>query len=179
MHKNATVSGYYIVTRSSGPVVSFVDRDDWDIIMACEGKPSSSGWQPLRIKVTRPADDNFLYFGNDIACDGRAYELLGQHLGDQVEWLPLVDPMSTKTYYYMNVINKVYDSLDPSSSQVIFNPADMRVLGVMHHHFRESVLLENYLFRMGEYPVDIFATERFKELVSDNGLIGLEFRTPP
>lgn len=143
------------------------------------GKPLGPGWTPPPVNVRsarRPlADFLHWYLGAPVVSD-RGRQALGGLVGDTVEFLPLVE-LKGRQYFAMNVLQLV-DCLDLERSLIMYSSSDSeRVLHISSYVFRLDRVREP-LFKVPQYPADVFATDPVLKLVQEEGLRGVSFLDP-
>lgn len=79
------------------------------------------------------------------------------------------------TYKVVNVIT-ILDALDLENSKYdLFELDDEKVLSVEKYALRKNMIENNNIFRLKDDTIPIFVSERFKNIVEENSLIGFQF----
>lgn len=145
------------------------------------GRPKSETW---KVPTVAWLDDEFTsdsaeiadfiaFGGGPVALSDRAYNVLKNLFGDQVEFLPVNGPSADDSWLLMNVIN-VLDIMDVSKSKYeIYHTGE--VGDVSHAHINEPKP-DNHIFLVqGNFPL-IFIDQETKDVIESAGLTGTLIR---
>jgi hypothetical protein len=137
-------------------------KDDFKAnFVAVDGLPEASG----RPDITAWNKANFV-------MSEAAYEVLKLHLAEYGEFLPI--NIDDKPYYIFNCLNAV--EVD-SSSELDLSPRG-GFLGVKKIGFTNEVVENNLVFKSKfDRGSAIYCGDKFKSLLEDNNLKGLNFNT--
>lgn len=140
-------------------------------------------WQPTplaHIWSPQPATGDVRPY-NDYPCvdslpafSGRAVDALREYLEPNGELLPLETKVGT--YFAYNILTKS-TALDLSRSKGVFAAGTSKETAIVMDYFafNEDKLRGHAVFRIREYPVSVFVTDKFKSRAERAGLNGLYF----
>lgn len=146
------------------------------------GKAFEGAWQPLPVwRLKKPRKHRI-----EELCDltavcssvnipvlsARAKQVIGPVLGRDTQWLALA--FGVCEYWLLNSL-RVLDAVDLIRSSVGYFP-DGRVSDIEKYAFRESVVADEWLFKVTTAPYDVLVTERFRSLVISEQLTGFYFQ---
>jgi hypothetical protein len=152
------------------------DGDQLDLMYQNSGKRIINEWKPMSAYIDRGTPEGFVYFVGIPTCAEDSWKKIQPSVISEIEGLPLT--IDNDTFYVLNVIN-VLDCLDMSSSKFVINPLNKRIMAVTKFVFLEEALKDTLIFRIPEEPRYIFATDRFRNLISKKQINGLEFYPCP
>ena len=145
--------------------------------VSLDGRSWIDEWEPVELKRMYgeglPLSDFPHYYSNPVMSDS-AIKILDPLIKDSVEYLPLV--FDEKNYTMVNV-TKILNVIDYEKSEYETFPDSERILMFDKYSFRIcDDLLNNDLFKIIDEPKSyVFASDRFKKCVEDNGLTGFNF----
>lgn len=126
---------------------------------------------PVSIYNDYPADGNIVSFFSQ-----RAVEALRDLLEPNGELLPVETKVGT--YFAYNILTKS-TALDVTRTKAFFGqPGDGEketAYSIDRHEFHEAQIAEHAIFRLREYPPDVYVTSEFKQRAEAAGLKGLFF----
>lgn len=167
--------------------LAYREEDDARYILAY-GRGDLSKWQPVYVDYNTDVYDDTDYqheqvpsfpsLSGLIACDEEAKSVLDELIYGHAEFLPLRSNTINDKQYYILYPKTVLDCVDTERSQYHypFWPST---------EFRSIKTLEFQADCLGDTPIFIlprpasrrpFVNDRFKQLVEDNNLAGLEFK---
>ena len=144
------------------------------------GKHMAATWVSPVFTVSsksRPVRDFISWFSAAMVVSERAKESLEPLIGRNVEFLPFATIKGSK-FFAVNVI-EVIDCLDHKASGVTHSPDDAtRIIHVERFVFDNARLRNVPLFKVPEWPGEIFVSEEFAKIVEDKKLAGAGFDNP-
>jgi len=147
----------------------------------CEkGKPLGASWRPLRMEIS-PEDENsgklplgdfpLLGLSTVPVFSRHAVDALGELLKGNAELLKL--DYRKGDYFILNVTRFV-DAFDEKKSKYkCFSNGG--ISGIDRIYFHEEKLGRHPIFRIPQFPVQIYVTERFVRRAQEAELVGIEF----
>jgi hypothetical protein len=158
-----------------------VDPLDFDRInVLVNGASRQTTWQPIEMQIIRRDQGEILapsdapWLGSQaLVFRSTVLDLMSDYLLRYGELLP-ASCADAKLWMY-NPIN-VIDALDEGSSSVLrFD--DGRIMMIVRHSFRASVVSDNEIFKIPSLRVSpTFVSHRFVDRWTEAGLTGLEFK---
>ncbi|MBN3881457.1 MAG: hypothetical protein HWQ44_00315 [Nostoc sp. JL34] len=107
------------------------------------------------------------------ACNNRAWKILEPLIGDSVKLLPL--QCDEGEFNILKVIN-IIDCLDRSKADLFIFEETGRVLGIEKYAFKEELIQDQHFFAIPECKFVILVSQKFKDLVEQHQLEGLNFK---
>ncbi|WP_394794413.1 imm11 family protein [Armatimonas sp.] len=145
--------------------------------VVCDGRTLRSVWPSSGFSLTKDrgyTKGNFLSIvplHGVFACDARTYDLLNNEVGQGVEWLSI--GVGRQTYWVVNVLGTVSEALDQMNSEFVVFSSGRRQ--IEKPEFKADCLFGRMLFRISEASEELYATDRFVDLVRTHKLTGLAF----
>ena len=141
------------------------------------GKPMANDWKPPLVKISGKSlrlRDFVSWMIQSPVVSERAKACLEPLIHSYVEFLPLVELKGT-VYYAMNVL-KLVDCLDRTQTEMLCSSDDSnRILSVNKYHFHEGRIQSAPIFKVPDYPSDVFVMQSFVEVVIQSKLTGAKF----
>lgn len=138
-------------------------------------KKISSKWRPIKVRVDKHGHrGEFPSFEPAIPVfTQKALNVLQPFLGDTIEALPL--NCGRFKFYAIHVLN-VVDCFDEKRSDFNRFPSG-GIMYINKHVFKEKCLDQQLMFRISQAPIwGVYYTERFKQLLDEANLKGLNHR---
>ncbi len=164
--------GYKELTLPDG--VSFAQCD----CLRWSGESKINTWATLELvwlnddlSQDSDVDADFIKFSGAMVVSARAFEGLSQHLGGQVEFLPVV--IAGETRYILNVLN-VLDIMDKEKS--IYKIYSDGKVGACEHAYINEPDEGQVIYKVKGFLGRTFSGDSFVELVNDLGLTGALIR---
>lgn len=167
--------------------LDYVNEYDVRSTMAYE-RGELSTWIPFYVKyATDVYDDmddrdvrvpNFPRISGNITCDEEAKLILENLVHDHVEFLPLLSHTIKDKQYYILYPKTILNCLDNEQSEFA-RLKGKYILGIRKHVFRPRCVGDTPVFRLpvaGSPSGEPYVNDKFKQMVEDNALTGLEFR---
>jgi hypothetical protein len=154
-------------------IVELSRPEEYALLPRFDGSPCAVAW-PSHISgaFANGRAGAFAYLtAGALVCQEHAQDVLRLTLGKDAEWLPL--RVGRDTMLVLNPL-PVVDVLDRERSDLVMFSTG-RVLEVQRYVFRRATKLP-LLFRVPEVPLNLLATDMFRELVERHGLDGLTFK---
>ena len=121
---------------------------------------------------------NFPSISGHIACDEEAKLILDGLVKNHVEFLPLLSHTIKDKQYYILYPKTILDCLNTVRSEFVrLQSGDIR--GMRRYAFRPDSIGNTPIFRLPVAGISShrpYVNDRFKQLVEDNKLTGLEFK---
>lgn len=136
----------------------------------------------IELKIIQDGSkDNFIKNTQKLLIiDEKVKEAMDSEEFADIEFVPI--NIGKQEYYILNIMKIIIDSLDVQKSIVMTFPNDFpneKVRGKIGTIWK-TVLYENkiqgHIFRIAEYPSDIFVDEYFRDLIRKNGFTGIDFQ---
>ena len=156
-------------------------------IMAYE-RGKLSRWTPVSVgystEVYNDTDErheripNFPGLSSCITCDEKAKSILDELIHDHADFLPLTSHTITDKQFYILHFKTILDCLDNERSEFARLQAGY-IMGIRRHVFKSDCIGDTPIFRLpiaGSPPGRPYVNDKFKQLVEDHHLTGLEFR---
>ncbi len=145
-----------------------------------KGKPLGPSWRPLRVEI-HPQDEKseklplgdfpLLGWSTVPVLSRHAVDALGELLKGNAELLKLDYPK--REYFILNVTRFV-DAFDEKKSKYkCFSNGG--ISGISRIHFHERKLGQHSIFRIPQFPVQIYVTEPFVRRAQEAELVGIGF----
>ncbi len=152
---------------------------DWTILRQFDQGRLIESWTPLSVEVLRdnkfnrnlPPSDFPRLVAAILVFSPRAVNILRGMLEENGEILPL--SCNEGEYYAFNVTTFV-DALDESNSEVK-RFKDGGIMRVLRYVFFPDKLRGASIFKIPQFPRQVFVTDKFRKVVIDNKLLGFEF----
>ena len=149
-----------------------------DEIQSFDGRKKKDGWKPIPVKRMEPEKNLELGDAPGFIIpvfSKRALEILEPLIYDSIEELEL--QFQVAEYYGINVIS-VLDVIDYSKSKYKMYSDGKRIMVFQKYAFRIcDELLNNHIFKIiDETRRRAFVSDRFKETVEENNLLGFKFK---
>lgn len=138
-----------------------------------KGEKLKDDWVPLPVKkIIMFQDSDFTEFITFPVFNQKAKDILEEHIGSSVEFLPL--DYKEENIFLLNVTQLI--PLDIENAEVVYFPDNVRILDIEKYDFKEKDIDNAMIFTAKEKPLlDILVTEKFKQIVEENNLTGLKF----
>lgn len=136
----------------------------------------------IEIKIIQSGlKDNFIKNTQELLIiDEKVKGIMDSAKLEDIQYVPIT--IEKQEYYILNIMKMIFDSLDLKKSVVMTFPHDFpneKVRGEIGTIWK-TVLYKNkiqgHIFRISEYPSNIFVDEYFKDLIEKNGLTGIDFQ---
>lgn len=147
----------------------------------------TSEWNPIQVTyMTWVSDDtderherlsNFPYLSAYFVCDERAKSVLEGPVHEHVEFLPLRSRTIVDKQYYLLRATTLLGRRDADRNETVNPLGDLKLLfRNKPFFFSPGSFDEVPMFRLpGVSEIDVFVSNKFKHLVEENNLTGLEF----
>lgn len=140
------------------------------------------GDKKIELKIIQDGiKDNFLENTQKLLIiDSKVKNVLDMNDFQEVEYIPI--EIENQIYYIINVLKVNSDCLNLEKSKILRFPSDFPNLNVRGKigTIWKTVLykekIQGHIFRIKEYPSDIYVDELFKCLIEENGFTGIHFR---
>lgn len=144
-----------------------------------EGHSIAASWQPVTMEVDisgGPLGDFPRCPMGPPVLSKQAWNVLCPHIGTVAEALPVMTPFGD--YFALNILD-VIDCLDHMRSEFTYYPAS---LGggrhrIIKYQLKPALIIDKLLFKIPEQLTRVIVSEKFKELVAEASLKGLDFST--
>ena len=172
------------------------ENDDEYIIITADNTAEKYNYDMLKGEKIENWDENvMLKYSNDdehiftdyIASNNRWLvvsekfrSLMGRIESDSIQYLDIKIRNSetnkiNDTYKVANVIT-ILDALDLENSKYdLFELDDEKVLSVEKYALRKNMIGNKNIFKLKDDTIPIFVSEKFKNIVEENSLIGFQF----
>jgi len=144
------------------------------------GRPMAAAWTPPTISARggrRRTPDFVSWMLSAPVISGRAKEALAALLAPHAEILPL-PAIHGHELHAVNVLRLV-DCLDEAGSQITYTSNEpRRIVNVFAFALRKGCVPDVPIFKLAAYPVDVFVTRPFVDVVRDAKLTGAAFADP-
>ena len=103
------------------------------------------------------------------------------NLQEKIESLEKKNKLEKEEYYIMNILKMIYGSLNIEKSIVLRYPDDFPneivrgEIGCIWKTVLFQDKIQGHIFRIAEFPSDIFVDEYLKNLIEKNGFTGIDF----
>lgn len=150
----------------------------WEEIFNLLNNPDIENYGPVEAVVEKPPKLNFVFTGNKVwITDRKAKVFVENTLGMNAKTYNLTFNSNYKgKIFWMVIINNKIDALDLSNMEFTDISGSLLFIMPKTYAFKYEVIKTELVFTVPEREfTDIFATEKFKELIETEGLTGLEF----
>ena len=149
-----------------------------DEVQSFNGQSKKSNWTPIRVKRMEPEKGLNLSDSPGFTIpvfSKKALSVLASITSDSAEALELIS--DTGEYYGINV-TAVLDVIDYAKSEYVMYSDGKRIMAFKKYAFLLNPELFNHdIFKIIDEPTRrAFVSDRFKNLVEDNGLTGFKFK---
>jgi hypothetical protein len=157
----------------------FTSKKDWAILRQFGKRDQLSSWPAPAVEVfrddkfhrnLRPSD--FPSLMGALVFSVRAVNALQWLLRENGEILPLC--CTEGEYYAFNLTTSI-DALDESNSEVERFESSGSIMQINKYTFFADRLHGATIFKIPQSRAKIFVTDKFCQMVTDNGLLGFEF----
>lgn len=161
-----------------------VERDVRQTLDYTRGKLSK--WQPLYVNYDTDVYDDtderherisdFATLSGRIICDEVARSMLDELVKDHIDFLPLLsDTITDRRLYILHPITEL-DCLDSERSE-FSRLSSGYIMGIKRHKFKPDCVGDVPIFKLPGNPgTRPYVNDKFKQLIEDYNLTGLEFR---
>ena len=162
------------------------DHEARTVLDYVDGKLSK--WQPVYVSYDTDVYDytderheripSFLRFSGSIVCNEKTMSIIEDFIDGYAEFLPLMSNTIRETQYYLLYPTEILDCLDNELTEFARTRSGY-ITGIRRHAFRLDCIGDTPIFRLpvaGSLWGWPYVNDRFKQLVEDNNLTGLEFR---
>lgn len=139
------------------------------------GKSMKENWEPVAVELINRSVKkyDFTAFGSPyLIFNEKVLKALEPIIRDKVEYLPIA--YKAENLCFINVLNMV-DCLDYKKAIVDIHEKYKVVTKIKKYAFQEELLLDEVIFKIPEFKSYIFVTDKFRNVVLENGLTGFEF----
>lgn len=159
----------------------FLDKLGEEFELSDLGKPIQHAWQPVKGKfypgvAARTMPDISTWEADMLILNQKAYGHLSELLQPYGELLPV--EVESETYYLLNVLARLPENvIDTEKSEYEYHeeePVGFRTLKFNEKNIPEDQLL---FCVQSNFAYNLYCGDRFKNLISENGLCGLYFNT--
>lgn len=175
--------------RTSGEYQALDYVNKYDVRGTREYKRGElSTWRPFYVVyATDVYDDmdeslvrvpNFPDISGNITCDEEAKLILDEYVHDHAEFLLLLSYTIKDKRYFILYPKTILDCLDNERSEFVRLPSGY-IRGIRRYAFRPDSIGDTPIFRLPVAGISShrpYVNDRFKQLVEDNKLTGLEFQ---
>lgn len=147
-------------------------------------KSWTSNWKTPDVKEVRFKGTKWVDVNSYLImplCNTKTKKALICLIENSVEWLPVNvqrknKKMEINEHFILHVTNMV-DALDYENSAVRYSPYDNQsIIWIDKFSFLEEKISGQHIFKLPEMPKNhVFVSDKFRNLVIDNGIIGWEF----
>ena len=172
------------------------ENDDEYIIITATNKAEKYNYNMLKGEKIENWDEDVIFqYSNDegiiftdylasnnrwLVVSEKFRRLIGEIESDSIQYLDIKIKNSrtdkiNDTYKVANVIT-ILDALDLENSQYdVFELDDKKILSIEKYALRKNMIENKNIFRLKDDTIPIFVSERFKNIVEENSLIGFQF----
>lgn len=144
------------------------------------GKPMAANWKPPAVRIlgkSKRLRDFVAWMLKAPVISEKAKNALQPLIAPHAEILPLIE-LRGKMFFAVNVTTLVA-CLDKEKSDILYAPDEPgRILNISRYFFNESRVKPVPIFKLLEFPIDVFVTRPFVDAVISNGLRGAAFGDP-
>ena len=173
-------------TKSDYLDLAYVDEEDARYTMAYR-LGTLLTWHPIHVEYNTSVEDtfderhervpNFPSLASLITCDDNAVSVLHDLVEDHVDFLPLLSDKIKDKQYYVFYPTTELNCLDVNRVEYGYSLPGKRRPYVKTYAFKADCIGDTPIFILPRGTrFDPFVTDRFKQLIEDNNLTGLEFR---
>ena len=133
--------------------------------------------EDIEIKIIQQGlKDNFLKNTQKLLLVDK---VMGEKGMEDIEYVPV--KIEKEEYYIMNILKIIYGSLNTEKSIVLRYPDDFPneivrgEIGCIWKTVLFQDKIQGHIFRIAEFPSDIFVDEYLKNLIEKNGFTGIDF----
>ncbi|MCG8391507.1 MAG: hypothetical protein MI745_00330 [Pseudomonadales bacterium] len=139
-----------------------------------DGHKLESGWKGARCELVEGELNDFLHCELGApACNERVENAIEKYIGEEIEFLP-IETWGGDRFYLMNPL-VVCDCLSLKSSLFDALPSG-KIFSIDKHVLLLDSISANFVFKIKQTAhVEIFCTEKFRELIEGDGLSGVDF----
>jgi hypothetical protein len=158
---------------------SFLHEPNIQIILEqfTSGASLYEDWKPISLTTSSsdvrekgyfPALCDWVPVFSELAC-----AILKPYLKESVEFLPCATEQNER-HFLVNILS-IVNCLDKEKSDIIYNPVTNRVSSIRSYCFNEACI-DTMIFKIPEtLGLEVYVTDKFKNLVENNNLSGLLF----
>lgn len=172
------------------------ENDDEYIIITTDNIGEKYNYDMLKGEKLENWDENVMFeYSNDdghiftdylasnnrwLVVSEKFRSLIGRIESDPIQYLDIKIRNSetnkiNDTYKVANVIT-ILDALDLENSKYdLFELDDEKVLSIEKYALRKNMIGNNNIFKLKDDTIPIFVSEKFKNIVEENSLIGFHF----
>lgn len=144
------------------------------------GLPMKDHWVSPEIKIlgkSKGHRDFVSWMLSAPVISAKCKEALEPLIAPYVEFLPLIN--LKKTQYYAINVTYLVECLDVSRSDILYAPDRQNLIqSIFKYYFLEDKVEQVPIFKLKEWPTDVFVTQLFIDQVHKFNLHGAEFVDP-
>jgi len=165
----------YISDSDTFESVQFKDHDEPVRRLFSKGEAASWPREVIDLNVlksNRKGEFPSLYGWIPVFSE-KAWDILKFYIGPAVQVIPVT--CNGECFFLVNVI-EVIPCLDHQKSVIQKNSITGQVSSISNHYFNTEMLQGKYIFKIPETKgLEVYITDKFKSIVSQNNLEGLTF----